>query len=346
VTARDIHFDMAWLERHWYGLTPVSFLLFPLSLAFRAAVAARRALYNAGALHTTRLAVPVIVVGNLTAGGTGKTPLVLWLAAYLRGRGMQPGIVSRGYGGKRHAPTAVAASSDAAQCGDEAVMLARCANAPVWVGRDRAATAKALLAATPGCDVIVSDDGLQHYRLGRDVEIVVVDGRRGAGNGLMLPAGPLREATTRLKNVDAIVVNVSESATVGLKAVAPAAYAMALRGSAFYNLLNPAHRTGPEHFRGRRVHALAGIGHPERFFLHLRRLGIDFTAHPFPDHHPYTAADLQFADADCILMTEKDAVKCRNFAHEKHWVLPVVAELDPAFGELVWGKLRKLKHGS
>jgi len=337
---------MGWLERHWYRVSPVSFLLFPLSLVFRALVALRRALYTTGVLRTVRLPVPVIVVGNLTAGGTGKTPLVLWIVALLTARGMRPGIVSRGYGGTRRAPGAVTPEAKAAEYGDEAVMLARSSGAPVWVGRDRAASARALLAAVPECNVIVSDDGLQHYRLARDVEIAVVDGRRGAGNGLLLPAGPLREPTTRLKSVDAIVVNVSESATVGLKAIAPAAYAMALRGSEFYNLLNPHHRAGPEHFRSRRVHAIAGIGHPERFFMHLTRLGVDFVAHPFPDHHAYAPADLAFPDAEYILMTEKDAVKCRDFASEKHWVLPVATELDPAFGELVLGKLRTFTHGS
>ena len=337
---------MAWLERHWYRVSPVSFLLFPLSLIFRAAVFLRRALYEAGLRRKVRVPVPVVVVGNLTAGGTGKTPLVLWLSALFSAHGMHPGIVSRGYGGRRRAPVAVKPESAAAEFGDEAVMLARLSGAPVWVGRDRAATARALLNAAPACDVIVSDDGLQHYRLERDLEIAVVDGKRGAGNGLLMPAGPLREPATRLKRVDAIVVNVSESATVGLKAIAPAAYAMALRGSAFYNLLNPQHRAGAEHFRNRRVHAIAGIGHPERFFLHLTRLGIDFIAHPFPDHHPYTPSELAYADAEYILMTEKDAVKCRDFAHEKHWVLPVSAELDPAFGELVLGKLRRFRHGS
>ena len=337
---------MVWLERHWYGVTPLSFLLFPLSIVFRAAVALRRACYRLGVFRVITLPVPVVVIGNITVGGTGKTPLVLWLVGFLRARGMRPGIVSRGYGGKSRAPRPVTPASDAATCGDEAVMLSRCCNAPVWIGADRAAAAQALLAASPGCDVIVSDDGLQHYRLARDVEIVVVDGRRGAGNGLMLPAGPLREPPTRLAAADAIIVNVSESAAVGLKAITPAAYAMSLAGNEFYNLFNPERRAGPEYFRSRRVHAVAGIGRPQRFFEHLRRLGLNFTAHHFPDHHEFAPADLAFGDADCIVMTEKDAVKCRRFAHEIFWVLPVTAEVDAAFGELVLGKLRKGRHGS
>lgn len=337
---------MAWLERHWYRITPVSFLLIPVSLIFRAAVALRHTLYRTGSLKVVRLPIPVIVVGNITVGGTGKTPLVAWLVGYLRSHGMHPGVVSRGYPGRHRTPAAVTAASNAATCGDEAVLLARRCEGPVWVGTDRAATAQALCVADPECDVIVSDDGLQHYRLGRDIEIVVIDGRRGAGNGLMLPAGPLREPATRLTGVDAIVVNVSESATVGLKTVRPAAYAMTVVGDEFHNLLNPALRAGPERFRGRKVHAIAGIGRPERFFQLLRRLGIDFAAHVFPDHHAYAASDLSFADAEYVLMTEKDAVKCGNFAHERHWVLPVSAEPDSAFGKLVLGALTKVRHGS
>jgi tetraacyldisaccharide 4'-kinase len=337
---------MAWLERHWYSTTLLSFLLFPLSLVFRAAVALRRAFYRLGVFRGIRVPVPVIVVGNITVGGTGKTPLVLWLAGFLRAHGMRPGIVSRGYRGKSRGPRPVTSASDAAICGDEAVMLARCCNAPVWVGADRVAAARALLAASPGCDVIISDDGLQHYRLARDVEIIVVDGRRGLGSGRMLPAGPLREPATRLASADAIVVNVSESAAVALKTTTPAAYAMSLSGNEFYNLLNPERRADAEYFRSRRVHAVAGIGRPQRFFEHLRRLGLTFTAHPFPDHHKFVSTDLAFVDADCIVMTEKDAVKCRGFAHEMHWVLPVAAEVDDAFGELVLGKIRKGRHGS
>ena len=337
---------MAWLERHWYRSTPVSLLLSPLGIVFGWVVALRRTLYRGGLLPVARLRVPVIVIGNISVGGTGKTPLVAWLVAFLRARGMHPAVLGHGYGARPSAPMQVTKESDAMACGDEAVLLAQTCDAPVWVGRDRVTTARALLAATPDCDVIVCDDGLQHYRLARDVEIAVIDGKRGAGNGMMLPAGPLREPTTRLSTVDAIVVNISESATVALKSVAPAAYAMRFDGDVFYNLLNPDYTAGPEHFRGRTVHAIAGIGRPERFFQHLRRLGIDFTAHPFPDHHAYTAGDIAIPAADCIVMTEKDAVKCRTFATERHWALPVQAELDPALGELVLGKLRRTPGGS
>lgn len=337
---------MTWLERHWSGVTPVTALLFPLSFVFRAAAALRRGLYLAHLLPAVRLPAPVIVVGNITVGGTGKTPLVIWLAALLREHGMNPGIVLRGYGGTARTPRHVTPDSDPAACGDEAVMLARRCDAPIWAGANRIAAARALLAAHTRCDVILSDDGLQHYRMARNIEIAVVDGARGLGNNLMLPAGPLRESPARLATVDAIVVNISESARIGLKAARPAAFAMSLVGREFFNLLNPDHRVGPEHFLNRGVHAVAGIGNPQRFFEHLRRLGLSFTAHPFPDHHPYTPADFAFAGSDCVVMTEKDAVKCRQSANENYWVLPVAAEVDPAFGELVLRKLGKLTHGS
>lgn len=337
---------MTRLEEHWSGVTPVTALLLPLSLIFRAATALRRGAYRAHLLPAVRLPVPVIVVGNITVGGTGKTPVVIWLAAHLREHGLNPGIVLRGYGGTARTPRHVTAESDPTVCGDEAVMLARRCDAPIWVGANRVATARALLAAHARCDVIVSDDGLQHYRLARNLEIAVVDGTRGFGNNLMLPAGPLRESPARLATVDAIVVNISESARMGLKATRPAAFAMSLIGREFCNLFNPEHRVGPGHFLNRSVHAVAGIGNPQRFFGHLRRLGVSFAAHPFPDHHPYSAADLAFADSDCVVMTEKDAVKCRQFANENYWALPVAAEIDPAFGELVLRKLGKLTHGS
>lgn len=331
---------MAWIERHWYRITLLHALLYPLSLVFRAAVALRRSLYRAGILPVAKLPVPVVVVGNISVGGTGKTPIVLWLADFLLGRGRRPGIVGRGYGGKSGAPQPVTTASDPAVCGDEMVLLAQRCNAPVWIGSDRTAAARALLAAHPGCDVIVSDDGLQHYGLARDIEIAVIDGARGFGNGFMLPAGPLRESPARLASVDTVIVNTTAH-EAALKLDARAVFTMSLQGSTFHNLLNPEHQSGPEPFRGRTVHAVAGIGNPGRFFEHLQRLGITFTAHPFPDHHAFSAADVACAGADFIVMTEKDAVKCRQFATENYWVLRVDAEVDPAFGELVWRKVRE-----
>jgi tetraacyldisaccharide 4'-kinase len=288
--------------------------------------------------------VPVIVAGNITAGGTGKTPLALWLAAYLRDRGRTPGIVCRGYGGRSSTPQRVLSDSDPYDCGDEAVLLARRSGCDVWAGVNRGAVARSLLAARPACDVLISDDGLQHYALARDVELCVVDAARGFGNGWLLPAGPLRERPSRLATVDAVVVNAGiENAFHPSIALIPAGttrFAMQLAGREFRNILNPERRVGPEYFSGRRVHAVAGIGNPQRFFSQLQALGLEFTAHPFPDHHRFAASDLAYAGSDAVLMTEKDAVKCRRFAAHTHWELPVDAVPDSALGDCVLTKLK------
>lgn len=325
------------LERHWQRITPVSVLLFPVSLIFRAAVAARRYAYSASLLKSERMAVPVIVVGNITVGGTGKTPLVLWLASFLMQHGRRPGIVSRGYGSDTSQPRPVPASADPARFGDEPVLLAQRSSCPVWIGADRVAAARGLLAASPFCDVILSDDGLQHRRLARDAELAVIDGARGLGNGLMLPAGPLREPASRLREVDAVIVNGPMQSSAEVQKV----IAMRLEGRQFHNILNPEHVVGPEYFKRQRVHAIAGIGHPPRFFAQLNELGIEFEARAFPDHHAYTPGDLAFASGNVVVMTEKDAVKCAAFASETHWALRVDAVLDPELGELILNKLKR-----
>ncbi len=332
---------MRWLEPYWYRISPLHLVLWPLSLAFAALAALRRLLYRAGVLAVTRLPVPVIVAGNINVGGTGKTPLVIWLAELLLEHGYHPGIVCRGYGGGADTPQRAAAGSDPGVVGDEAVLLARRCRCPVWVGARRAAAACALLAAHPECDAVISDDGLQHYALARDVEIAVVDGERGFGNGMLLPAGPLREALQRLERVDALVVN---GAALFPHAMLPSdrpTFEMTLDGREFHNLLNPTRQAGPERFATQRVHAVAGIGNPQRFFNHLRELGISFTGRPFPDHHAFEAADFAGADADAVLMTEKDAVKCERFGSETFWALRIDAEVDLALGELILHKLGK-----
>ena len=339
---------MAWIESHWERVTPVSALLYPLSLLFGAAVKVRRGLYGGGISPSIRLPVPVIVIGNITVGGTGKTPLVLWLAEFLRARGLQPGIVCRGYGGRSRSAQRVAPESDPLVVGDEAVLLARRGRCEVWAGADRVAAALALLAAQAPCDIVISDDGLQHYALARDLEICVVDGGRGFGNGWLLPAGPLREPPSRLAQVDAIVVNHDlrgepHPTLAGLPDHIPRVN-MRVEGREFRNLANPAQRVGPEHFRGKTVHAIAGIGNPQRFFSLLRLFGLDIAARSFPDHHPYTAADLAYAGTDAVLMTEKDAVKCRRFARESYWELAVDAVPGPALGELVLRGLERTTH--
>ena len=320
---------MRGLERLWYRRSVVHAVLLPLSVLFASLVALRRALFRAGLLRVHRLPVPVIVVGNLTVGGSGKTPLVLWLSDRLRAQGHRPGIVSRGYGGSaagNAGPRAVAPGDDPAVVGDEPALLAARAGVPVWIGADRPAAATALLAAHPACDIIVSDDGLQHYALARDFEIVVVDGARGFGNGWRLPAGPLREPLTRLAGVDAVVIN-GDGAPAGVPA---GALHMQLEGVTLRNLRDTARTVPAATLAGRPVHAVAGIGDPERFFRHLEALGLTVVRHAFPDHHAYTVADLAIAGTDSIVMTEKDAVKCAAFATERCWVLPVEARVDEA----------------
>ena len=319
------------LQHHWYRTTPLHLILFPVSLLFRLLVALRRALYHSRILRSHKLPVPVIVIGNISAAGTGKTPLTLALVQQLTQRGRHPLIVSRGYGGTAQQPQQVDANSDARQVGDEPLLMARRSICPVWIGKDRAAAAQAALQAHPQCDVVLCDDGLQHYRLQRDTEIAVIDGTRGFGNGFMLPAGPLREPVARLQTVDAVVVNGGEAS--------PGQYAMRLSGEIFHNLLDPGKTIAASHFHTPNNHAVAGIGHPQRFFRHLQALGIPFTPHAFPDHHPYSVADLAFTGCDAILLTEKDAVKCAAFADARYWVLRVDAEIDPALIDHILRKI-------
>ncbi len=314
-------------------------LLLPVAILFAAVAALRRLLYRCGVLPVQHAGVPVIIVGNITAGGTGKTPLTLWLAQFLRNHGRHPGIISRGYGAIRTDTRAVPMDGSATAYGDEPCLLARRAGCPVWVGTDRAATAQALLAAHPKTDVIISDDGLQHYQLARDFEIAVIDGALGLGNGWPLPAGPLREPASRLASVDAVIINGEDAARTFTQTMA-----MRLEGEKFRNLRNPDLTVTAAHFHNRRVHAVAGIGNPQRFFTHLQSLGVDSLTHPFPDHHPWVATDLQFAGADDVVMTEKDAVKCTAFATENHWALVVNAVIDTRLGEIILARLAQATH--
>ena len=343
---------IAGLQSHWHRITLLHFLLLPLSIIFRLLVALRRLLYRSGVLPSEKLSVPVIVVGNITVGGSGKTPLTLWLAQQLIEQGWHPGIISRGYGGTANTPQSVSSRSDPTQVGDEPLMMAQRNVCPVWIGQNRVAAAHALMRAHPECDVIISDDGLQHYRLQRDVEIAVVDGVRRFGNGFLLPAGPLREPLSRLNSVHAVVVQGGEATADQ--------YRMQLQGDHFYNLLKPDLIAHAADFADQTVHAIAGIGHPQRFFTQLQNMGLQVRAHPFPDHHRYTPAELVYHDADAILMTEKDAVKCAwvlgpkflaqerisvpdsqtandpgKWAPEKYWVLRVDAQVDTALIHLI-----------
>lgn len=323
-----------WLQRLWFGqrrLSPALWLLTPLAGLY-AAVAAR----NRRRARPEHLPVPVIVVGNITVGGAGKTPLTLWLAGQLQARGWRPGIVSRGYGGKEALPRPVFPDSVAVDVGDEPILLARRSGVPVWVGRERVAAGRALLAAHPEVNIVLCDDGLQHYRLARDVELAVFDGR-GIGNGWRLPAGPLREPLTRLASVDAVICNGLPDDRLPLS---PTRFEMELQAGDFYRLDDTQRRCSPASLVGRNLHALAGIGDPERYFRTLEALGLVFERHPFPDHHAYSATDLAFAEGAVLLMTEKDAVKCAGLTVGETWVLPVEAELSPALIDLILEKLR------
>jgi len=303
----------------WYDSHPLSTVLLPLSGLFRLVVAARRFAYKAGVLRSRRLPVPVIVVGNITVGGTGKTPLVIWMVENLRAAGYHPGVVSRGYGGKAARwPQLVTAASDPGMVGDEPVLIAQRAACPVAVAPRRVKAARALI-AEHGCDVVVCDDGLQHYALQRDVEVAVIDGERRLGNGRCLPAGPLREGAARLRSVDITVVN-GEALAGECR--------MQLDGSVAQSLGDSRIKRDLGEWRGASIHAVAGIGNPGRFFGHLRGQGLTVVEHPFPDHHRFQADDLRFGDDQAVIMTEKDAVKCRGFAGPRHWYVPVTARLD------------------
>jgi tetraacyldisaccharide 4'-kinase len=310
-------------------------VLWPLATLFSTLVSLRRLAYRRGWLHAERLAVPVVVVGNIIAGGAGKTPLTLWLARQLMALGRKPGIVSRGYGRETRGilEVKVGAGGTAARVGDEPLLLAQRSGCPVFVGSDRAAAAQALLAAYPDCNLILCDDGLQHYRLARDVEIAVVD-RRGLMNGWLQPAGPLREPAQRLREVDALVLN----GTASLPGGGAPVFRMRLEGERFYRLDDPATTCTIDALAGLELHAVAGIGEPQRFFDHLVALGLRFEPHAFPDHHHYSSADLSFA-GDALLMTEKDALKCAGLTTLPIWVLPVDARIEPDLARFVLEKI-------
>lgn len=321
-----------WQRRSW-----LNYLLLPLSALYYAVISLRRYLYANNILKTVKLSVPVIVVGNITVGGTGKTPLVIAVVKFLQAHGYTPGVISRGYGGRANQyPYPVTESSDPKLVGDEPVLIARRAGCPVVIDPRRVCAAEYLLTHF-ACDIIISDDGLQHYALSRDIEIAVIDGERRLGNALLLPAGPLRELPERLTQVDFIVCNGKAKDNE---------YMLQLAYDGLYNLINPIHTldfakltTLPEP-----IYVAAGIGNPQRLFNDLKQAGIKFIAKPFPDHHSYIPADLAFAKMGTLLLTEKDAVKCAAFAQENYWCLAVSAKLEPAFSakllELI-GKVQK-----
>ena len=345
----------AWLTREWQRNSLWQLVLRPISWLFGLLAAMRRAAFRKGLLRSHSIGVPVIIVGNITVGGTGKTPLVLAIVALLKQHGKHCGIVTRGYQlhpGDVSAATVhvVRAAPGEAVVSDEATLLARRAEVPVYACANRVEAARTLLRDRPEVDVIISDDGLQHYALQRNIEICVIDGARGLGNNGLLPAGPLREPASRLDAVDAIVVNRANGrgdvGSNGFSARTPA-FDMTLANELFMNV-KTGRRMGlgdaVTSFHGKSIHALAGTGNPQRFFNHLRELGLSpGTSRAFPDHHRYVASDLQAIGAEIILMTEKDAVKCDAFADDRMWFMQVDAVLPEKFADFVLKKLTEQK---
>lgn len=310
-----------WFQQLWQSKRIAALLLLPVSWVFGWLTAFRRLLYHFNILKSHQLRVPVIVVGNITVGGTGKTPLTIYLVEQLKAAGYTPGIISRGYGGQDIG--LVTADSSPAVMGDEPVLMAKRTGVPVSVNPDRVAAGQALLNAYPNCDVIISDDGLQHYRLHRDVEIALVS-THALGNQWLLPVGPMREPLSRLHSVD-IVVNSGEEPLPTLDA--HNVYQMRLKGDVFHTLDNKQSHSAM-FFKDKVVYAIAAIGHPQRFFASLSALGLRFNTRIFPDHHPFKRTDFTDVEQYTLLMTEKDAVKCQMLGLHDAWYLPVHAELS------------------
>jgi len=326
----------AGLQRHWNRIDALTLLLLPLSICYGLIISIRALLYKLGVFRVRHWNVPILVVGNLTVGGSGKTPLVIELARGLRARGWRPGVVSRGYGGISKGPTTVTAATDPFLVGDEPVLIAREAQVPVVVARKRAKAVDRLLQETE-VNLVIADDGLQHLALGRVVEIAVIDGVIGHGNGLLLPAGPLREPLRRLERVD-IRVRRGGQPEEG-------EYPMSINPSLARNLVSGQEVELVE-FSGVPLVAVAGIHQPERFFSTLRNLGLEIQEKGFSDHHAFQASDIPQAPERPVLMTAKDAVKCEPFAQENWWavkqVVTIPQELLSSLDEL----LERRIHGS
>lgn len=319
------------LTNAWYNKSPLLYLLAPIAWLYQAFAQLKRWLYTSGIIKTQRFSAPVIVVGNITVGGTGKTPLVIALAQLLLKHGYKPGIVSRGYGGKPSTlPLYVTPDTSPTEAGDETVLIAQRTGCPVVVSPNRVDAVNTLI-NTHHCNVILSDDGMQHYRMHRDIEIAVVDGDRRLGNALCLPAGPLREPISRLKHVDFIVSNGSALENE---------WSMSLIPDEIHLIKDPKQTLSLETAQQQPIHAVAGIGNPARFFKQLENMGFSVIPHPFSDHHPYISKDILFDDGKLVIMTEKDAVKCKPFAQAYHYCLPVKVQFNDKFSDKLLEKLR------
>lgn len=328
-----------WVEKIWYGHSSMVWILVPLSWLYKTVILCRTYVFRSGWLKAHSVPAPVIVIGNISVGGTGKTPLTIWLAKALTEKGFSPGIVSRGYRGKV-GPTPVVATpdSDPAIVGDEAILLAAQSGCPVVVHPERVAAATKAIGI--GADVILADDGLQHYRLSRDFEIAVIDGHRGFGNGRLLPAGPLREKPARLDTVDQVVVHrkTREAREVLRRSSDRYPLYFDLKSTSIRRL-DGSEAGDLADFAGRPVHAVAGIGNPERFFRMLESLGMIVKRHPLPDHATLTAGDITFGDDIAVVMTGKDAVKCRFPEAGRCWSVEVEVEFEGGEGDVLLNRV-------
>ncbi|ALR01885.1 tetraacyldisaccharide 4'-kinase [Xylella fastidiosa] len=328
------------IPEYWYGQVPVPPFMRFMEVIYAGAVSLRRLAYRRGWRRRYGVAVPVVVIGNLVAGGTGKTPLTIEIVARLREAGWTPGIASRGYGRRDpKTPRWIQPDTPIELAGDEPAMIAWKTGMRVRVDVDRSAAARALVAE--GCDIVVCDDGLQHYRLMRDIEIEVIDGQRRYGNGHLLPAGPLREPMVRGRVCDFRVLNAGQYSDRPTSGFGPGDWQMRLHIDHAQSLQG-SRRRSLDAFSGQRVHAVAGIAHPERFFSMLRQRGIGVVPHAFPDHHFYRAEDFTFGSRLPVLMTEKDAVKCRAFADDWFFSVPLRVELPTVFWTALFDRLERL----
>jgi len=329
-----------WLQKQWFCKSVWHLLLLPLAAIYLGLIHLRKLLYKHNVFKSYALSVPVIVVGNISVGGTGKTPAVIYLAQQLKLAGYHPGIVSRGYGRSKSLVQAVSCGAPPDQVGDEPLLIAMRTACPVFVGNDRVAAGLALVKQHPEVNVIISDDGLQHYRLKRSLELAVVDADRGFGNGFLIPAGPLRDSVARLSLVDAVIVN-GDAAALNLIVPNKNIFSMRLVGETFFSL-DVKQKKSAAYFKKKKLVAVAGIGNPDRFFGHLRMMHLDFQSQAFPDHHMFCLEDFAPFEGKTILMTEKDAVKCRTFISTDIWMLPVDAMIEPGLMKSILNKLARI----
>jgi tetraacyldisaccharide 4'-kinase len=326
--------------KFWQQKNLWSFLLLPFSLIYYLIISLRSFCYRSKIFRTRKFPVPVIVVGNITVGGVGKTPLVIWLIDFLRQHSFNPGVVSRGYCGRLNKRAIlVTEDSNAYDVGDEPLMIVKRTACKMVISQNRCLAVKTLLAAASDCDIVISDDGLQHYALGRDIEIAVIDSGRLFGNGYLLPAGPLREPVKKLQSVGFVVENFGENK----REASNGKYAMWFNTLFLQNLKNKEQKKDVTDFVGvSKIHAVAGVGNPQKFFNFLRKSGLRFEEHIFPDHYFYKPQDLSFGDDAIVIMTEKDAVKCRQLANDNFWFLRISAELEKRFGDDLLELLHRL----